>query len=286
MEENTQQAPQAQPAQEQPAQSMPTQGSDSAPTDGQSTASSSPPPPAAAEVKEPSPAERFAAAARRERALRAKERQLQQQESELRALREAKELVGKDPRKALEYLGTDYASLTESLLSLGAEEAPPTPAQLAAKIAEEKIREYAQSQEKAAAEREQARINETIKTYQAEIRRTAETGGDAYQLVNALGATDRAWQHIETSFYKTGKAPTIQEALAHVEGELLSKLQPLLALAKVRSLVAPAVATAEQPQMPTSPTLTNRGAAEVPAVQRDDRPLSREEALRRAIALL
>lgn len=236
------------------------------------------------------------ASGKRFAALRAQERKLQEQRRELAAEREAlkpwqsaKAATATNPLAALEALGLTYEQLTDAVLaSMGQKtaEVTPTTEQVALRVAEERIAAWKAEQETAKKAEEQARIDRTIEGHRAEIARVASADGDRYELTNAMGAHDQAWQHIEKTFYATGKLPTVGEALDHVEAQLEAEARKILGLKRFGATGTTTERAEVRPTAVTgSPTLTNRGAAEVSALQAT-RPRDDNESIKRASSLL
>jgi antitoxin component of RelBE/YafQ-DinJ toxin-antitoxin module len=214
--------------------------------------------------------ERFIAAAKREKALREKERALKAQEAEVLSLKSAREKVKADPLAALEELGLTYEQITNLILERDAPAKEPSPAELAAKIAREEIEKYKAERAKVEQE-EQSRITERqIASVKQQIADIAASGGEKYELVSALGATERVWEHAAEVFEKTGKVLPLEEAIAAVEAQIEAEItQNVLGLKKVAKLMAPKpVVKSSEPRV-SAPTLTNRSASESGALQEE-----------------
>ena len=212
--------------------------------------------------------ERFIAAAKREKALREKERALKAQEQDLSKLKTAHERVKTDPLAALEELGLSYEQITNLILDRDAPKKEPTAAELAQKMVREELARYQEEAKRVQAEEQTRNYERTVMSVKSQVADIAAKSGEQYELVHALGATDRVWAHIEETFERTGKALPLDQAIADVEAELESDLrQRVFGLKKVAKLMKP---TATQPaQRQNAPTLTNRTSSEAGAFQSD-----------------
>jgi hypothetical protein len=228
------------------------------------------PPPVDEEVKAH---ERFIAAAKREKALRAQERALKEQSSEVAKLKAAHDRVKTDPLAALEELGLTYEQITNLILDRDAPAKEPTAAELAQKMVRDELAKYQEDARKAQAEEQTRNYERTVQSVKSQVADIAAKAGETYELVHALGATDRVWAHIEETFERTGKALPIEQAIADVEAELEQDLkQRVLGLKKVARLVAPPQPAKSAPQRAS--TLTNQTSSEAGTFQaeafRDD----------------
>lgn len=227
-----------------------------------------PPKEAAPPVEEIRAHERFIAAAKREKALREKERALKAQGDEVAKLKSAHERVKADPLAALEELGLTYEQLTNLILDRDAPAKEPTPAEIAQKMVREELAKYQEESRKAQQEEQTRNYERTVASVKSQVADIAAKSGEQYELVHALGATDRVWAHIKETFERIGKALPLDQAIADVEAELESDLrQRVFGLKKVAKLMAPKAAAPVQRQ--NAPTLTNRTSSESGAFQSD-----------------
>lgn len=255
---------------------------------------------------EPPAAQRFAAAAKLERELRQKERALKEaqekltaREAELSPWQKARETAAKNPAAALEALGITYEQLTDAILAGGVDK-PVDVRELAAQAAREAAAAERKSwEEKLAQERaqEQTRQYEAfVQSQRARLAAMAQSEGDKYELSHVTGAAHGAWQLVEEAFAEDStRVLEPGEALGRVEQRIESEFVDLLKRSpKLRQLVqrelaslspTPAPQQGAKPPHPAAPTLTNRGAAEVAAVQREA-PMTDYERIQAAARLL
>lgn len=227
------------------------------------------------EAKAPAPTaedvkahERFIAAAKREKALREKERAIKAQSEEVAKLKAAHDRVKSDPLAALEELGLTYEQITNLILEKDLPAKEPSPAEIAQKLVKEELARYQEEMRKAQEQEQLRNYERTVASVKSQVADIASKAGEQYELVHSLGASDRVWSHIEETFEKTGKALPLEQAIADVEAELESELkQRILGLKKVSKLMAPQAQAKEQ--RGASPTLTNKVSSESGAFQTD-----------------
>jgi hypothetical protein len=124
----------------------------------------------------------------------------------------------------------------------------------------------------------------------------AQSEGDKYELAHVTGAAHSAWNLVEEAFAEDStRVLEPGEAIGRVEQRIEAEFVDLIKRSpKLRQIVqrelaslssAQAPKQGARPQVQAAPTLTNRGAAEVAAVQREA-PMSDYERIQQAARLL
>jgi hypothetical protein len=211
-----------------------------------------------------STSQRFAALARREQQL-VKERQaiaaektrIASLEAKIKELTEQQESIKQqarlNPRKALEYLGTNYEDITNHFLKGEA----VTP-ELVAGVVEEKLTAFQKQQieereaEKKAAEEAkrlstQAEADRTINEFKSDLRTYLDQNKDKYELISLYDSQDAVYETIEQYFAKEKKILSADEAAEMVEKQLEELAKRLSATEKYGSLVTPAKPESKTP---------------------------------------
>lgn len=265
------------------------------------------------EPKEPKEqvSQRFAALAKREKAIVEKDKALKAREAQFgdwqkeketlsQSRREEDELWQTNPLDALKRRGVTYQQLTELVLN----NEKPTPDLIARKVAREEVEALSKRQkeeaeaeskrkaqeEKAAAEKEYA---ETLENFKAETEKYVTANAEKYELIALQGepGIETVLATIELNFQETSKAgkPRIlsfEEACDLVEKHFETEVQKLTATKKFSAKAPP------QPQGDTKQvenakprtTLNNNMTASTPPPPASKR-LSREERIERAMKL-
>lgn len=244
---------------------------------------------------------KFAALARRERELRKREQTLREMESRATAYEQSLKQVKSDPLKFLEeHVGMDFASLTEFVLN-GREETP----EMKLRSLEERIREAEETRKREAEEQTKAReraaleqADRQIAEFQQHVNDVIEQNPDDFELIRLKGAHKDVFETIEEVWKRTGRVIPAKDAAQLVEDFLLEEERRLLTNSKK-------LGTARQQQSgdESSPrrksesrgdksgrrmattTLSHERLAGS-AGDAAERPLSRDESLKRAAKLL
>jgi hypothetical protein len=254
---------------------------------------------------------KFAALSRREKQLREKESQMQQQyeaklaeiEAKLESLSAPKveevQEVEKEPELPLEYrlkkdplgtlseLGLSYDQLTNLALNDG-KLTPEMQMELMKQELESKYNSKFESLQNELLERdkrlEEEKYNETVTNFKNELTSFVNSN-DNYELIRANDAVDVVYDVIEEHYKETGNIMSKQEAADQVESYLEAEVEKLLKLNKLKSRFAPP--QTEQPQQrekaPQSPTLSNTHST---TVSKPSRPKSRDASVASAASLL
>lgn len=230
-------------------------------------------------------ADRFAALAKKERAL-------QKQMSELKAkearISEFEKLKGTNPLEALKSLGYTYDQLTQFLLN-GQQ---PTPDIQVKQVRDEiealkqqqiKEKQESEARAKAAAERE---YTETINDFNQEIKGFIKTNQSEYELTNMYQGEEIIYATIEQYFTSTGKIMSIKEAADLVEGYFEDQVKAAQKTKKFQGQTKPkdvGQVKAESGVKQASPTLSNEMTSSAPSLL----PAKTENArIQRALAAL
>lgn len=253
------------------------------------------PAPEAAQTQTPEKTEelspRFAALAKKERALAEMQKQLKAEREGLAKEREEyktkfidRDSVLKNPvRFALEN-GFTYDKLAE-LVMTGAQDPDPMVERLEQKL--NKFEETLAEKEKRERESEQKRYEQA----KEEIRRQAKLlvdGNDSYETIRETGNTEAIVSLIEATYQEEGRVMPVEEAAKLIEEQLLEEALTYAKVKKFRERLTAqeqkteatqptAQKTQAQDQKPKLETLTNAATAS-PA-----KPLSRRERRERAM---
>jgi len=215
-------------------------------------------------------ASRFAAMAKKERELQAREKALKEEAAKYsdyeRAVKEAKQ----NPVAFMEKHGLTYKEVTDFILN---------DRKLSPEAQIKQMRDQMEADKKERLDAEQKRqaewIENTYRQHKAEIRTYCDKATDACELIRASESYDAVFEVIEAYYQKTGQVLPIDKAASEVENHLEAEGRKLLALKKFQPKVVeppkePLPATTETSEdtndlsVKTSPTtvstLTNKGA--------------------------
>lgn len=254
---------------------------------------------------------KFAALSRREKQLREKESQMQQQyeaklaeiEAKLEALsaskveevqEESKEpelpleyRLKKDPLGTLSELGLSYDQLTNLALNDG-KLTPEMQMELMKQELESKYNSKFESLQNEILERdkrlEEEKYNETVTNFKNELTNFVNDN-DNYELIRANDAVNVVYEVIEEHYAETGKIMSKQEAADQVESYLEAEVEKLLQLNKLKSKIAPPQTSQPQQreQAQKSPTLSNAHSA---MASKPSSPKTRDDSVAHAASLL
>lgn len=253
-------------------------------TDGQTTET----PPAETERL----AAKFAEAARRNQALRAKQRQLKaplaeketrvaELEKELERLKKYEDIT--DPMELLKLKGMSYEDLIARNLN---------PEEHDSKAEIQALREELESYKKSAEEKEKTNLErqneEVVSGYIKHITKFVADNSEKYELINTLGHQQDVYETIVEMHKKTGKVISDEEAADLVEKFLMDQTEKQLdqfsKTSKLKSKFAPITDENQQGDLYSqSPTLTNQLSAQTTATKQN---LSDEELLKRAASFI
>jgi hypothetical protein len=230
---------------------------------------------------------KFAALARKERALREQARALQSERELLKAIQAENETMkawrGKlstDPLSVLTEAGVSYDQLTQSLLNSNQTVDPEIV----------KLKQELQAIKSAQAKTETSISDAQKQQYEqakTQIKREVTLlidGNDDFETIKSMQAEDAVVDLIEEHFKQQGVLMSIDEASKEVEEFLLEEALRIARLKKVQSKLTPALAasvTEKQvapPQKKPPLTLSNRQAPQA------TQPLTAKERRARAIA--
>ncbi len=260
-----------------------------------------------AEAVEPAPVEeekdqfssKFAALSRKEKDLRAKERQVEdriaQFEARMAEMETAKNAepeepalppleyrLKKDPLKTLEETtGYSYEDLTKMVLNDGQMSQDMQMRLMREEMETDYKTKFEQLEEKLISkekQEEEAKYNETLNSFKADINEFVNSSED-YELIQANDAVDLVYDVIEQYYEENGRILETAEAASQVEQYLEEELQKVLEKStKLKSRLTPAAPAPQAPASRQSPTLSNSHSA-TSTQTRSDKLLSREESL-------
>jgi hypothetical protein len=276
-----------------------------------------PPPPAATEAapsaappadapKDAPPeqpnAARFAAAARKERELRQRERQIKEAEERVAKSKSFEESFNADPLKALESLGWSFERLTNHVVDSLGPVKEKTPAEVAREAAAEEYERRETEGKKRADEERSRNLREAEAQLLAHVTETLKKPEADYETVSWAGDPEAVVQAMTDIFARDRRMPTIQEAAKMAEETLVNELVERLATVptKVRQKLLDtwtpkAPSEPEKPQEPAvavnpmsmvARTLTNRIAADTTPAKETAKPYDPNEAFQRALRIM
>jgi len=230
-------------------------------------------------------AAKFAEIARRNQALRNKQREtvapLKEKDAELEKLRAEVERLKKyddinDPMELLKAKGMTYEQLIEKNLN---------PESFDSKSELQKVREELASFKKALEDEKKSGLEKqketAISEYQAHLVKYVDNSGEKYELIKAFGSHQDVYDVIEQTYNRTGKVISDEEACDLVEKFLEERLDPLSKINKLRNRITPVKEDLQQRDLIREPsTLTNQLTPQSTAIKKGQ--LSEEEELRRA----
>jgi hypothetical protein len=248
--------------------------------------------------KQTADAARFAALAKREKALQASRVELKAKESEYAALQEkvksvdaARAAVSSNPLEALKLLGvTDIRALYESLTQQILNDGKPTADHATRALREEMDafkREHGEAQKKAA-EAEKAAILEQetaiLDRFRSDTVDFVKSKPDDYEMIGLHDAYQDVVLLIERQFAATQRVMSAKEAADLVESELMARAEKVAASKKIAAKAAAAKAASEKQVVPAQRrTVSNDLAA---STSSNKPALNEREAMQRALARL
>ena len=235
---------------------------------------------------------KFAALAKKERMIVKRDLEIKAREKALeerqKALEEEDAAWQADPLKALERKNLSYQKLTERVLNEGKE----TPEEIAARVAREenkRFREEEAQKMKAKAEEEmkalQAEQDRKIAEFRKEVTEFVKANESDYEYVNLFQAHDYVPQVIEEYFAEHKKVLSNKEAAEQVEKYLEDFVETKVKASKkftAKTVVAEKPTTETKSTVTPQRTITNKMTPSAPIASR---PMSREERIKRALAI-
>ncbi len=221
------------------------------------------PAPEPEKAPEPGPAAKaFAALARKEKALIARESGIKAQETSLQRLARIEELAKTNPAAALRELQIDYSALTDSVLAEGKE---PTADDRVAQLEKWK-QEREECEAKAAADAQARDVDTKIAAWCEGITKEVTSAGDKFECINAQGKHSDVTDLIENYFEVHKAILPWDQAAEYVEAHLEAEARKVLGLKKFAPKSAPVSEQKPGAQATSSPTLTSRSVSEAPVL--------------------
>lgn len=232
-------------------------------------------------------ATRIGALLRKEKILRAKERQLKEQEEnykrQFQPWQEASELAKSNKLEALKKLGISYDDLTTQMLNGGNLPPEVIAEQKAEAAAQRKFEAFKKQQDDERATEQKKNYEDALKNIGLEAKGLSESS-DKFPLVKASEAFNDIGRDIEAEFHRTGRIMSVEEACTKMEQEIYDGLLELSKIDKIRSKLLEVEApktpeTAKVQEIPKISTLTHKTTAATPATK----PLTAAEKRQKAI---
>jgi TolA-binding protein len=237
------------------------------------------------EVSQPQSSDRFAILARKEKAMRDRVRQIEEQErsfkqkeQELQSSYISRDKLQKDPLAVLSELGLSYDKLTEQALN------QQNPMESHVRSMREEIQALKgliESQQKQNDEFKSSQYQNAIKQLKFDTDQLIESNSD-FELIKSMGASDQVVDLIDSTFKETGRVMSVQEAAKTVEDYLFQNALNVAKLGKISKALLPQEPTPQEPQagvpQKPAPTLTHSQTTGA------SKPMSEKDRVARAIA--
>lgn len=241
------------------------------------------------EAPKPIGSDRFAALAKKERAIQKQLAEIKAKEAGVKAFETLKATASTNPLEALKALGLSYEQITQFLLN----GSKPTPELEVSQVRQdlEKLKseqlareEAVKVQAKQAAERE---YQETLADFNGEVKSYVQSNKDTYELTNMYQGEEIVIATIEQHFAATKKIMSIKEASdlveAYFEEQVRAAQQTKKFQVKQEPKVSGGQSKGESVAKSSTPTLSNGLTSSAPSLL----PAKTEQArLQRAMAAL
>ena len=262
-------------------------GAPVAATDTATTAPAATDPPKTETKVEPSPkAREFAALARRDKEVRAREQAIKARESEIAQVTELRAKIKANPASVLETYGIGIEDIINGVLG---EEAPAQTAEQQVAALREQLAAEKAEQQKAASDAETKRIEQGLNSLKSRLSEAAAAAPDTFELTLAEGqaGVDLALEVMQQIFDRDGVALTMEQALSHVEKHLEEQAAKVFSFKRFQSRVAPQQSTPAGNSTSAPKTLTNSlGSQVAPKTVAPGKWQNNDELLNAAVAAL
>jgi len=244
-------------------------------------------------------AAKFAALTRKEKEIRQRETQYQQELTKIKAEREeltkwrgekdtSESQLAKrakdNPLKFLEEQGFTF----EDLMKMQLNEQNPTPEMLIKRNREElesgykkELQELRDSMAAKEEKEAQTKYEQTVSGFKNEISEFIDGNEDAYELIRMNDAKELVFDVIQEYYQNTGRVLSIEDAAKHTEGHLEEEAKKIF---EAKRFKQSAPKKEEPVGNKAAPTLSNTQSSEVPIS--GERKLSREASLKEAAKLI
>lgn len=236
---------------------------------------------AAAQRKEQE-SSRLAAYARREAALRDRERKAQEKEQqyskELESLRAEinefkglREEVKKNPTKALGVLGTDYKTITERMLA-GEKEPSPEYSELTELKKEfmtlrQQLEQERQQNAEMAKKTAETEYHEAVQGFKSEISGFVKSQPEKFKAIAINQSEELVYNLIDNYYRKTGQELPLPQACETVERHLREQVKKNLEDQELKAyFLGPQGQASPKPGSSTPRTLTNNMTSSIPSM--------------------
>lgn len=226
--------------------------------------------------------DRFAILARKEKAMRDRVRQIEEQErafrqreQELQSTYVPKDKLTKDPLAVLSELGIPYDKITEQAL---AQQNPWEANVRAMKDEIASLRQMLETTQKTQQEQQTTQYQNAIKQIQHDVSQLVESNPD-FELIKNMGAADQVVELIEHTYKTEGRVLNTTEAAKIIEDYLFENTLKAAKLSKITKALTPAQAAAQEAKgTQPAPTLTHTQTVA------PSKPMSEKDRIARAIA--
>jgi hypothetical protein len=240
------------------------------------------------QAPKPPGSDRFAALAKKERAIQKQLADIKAREASVKAFESLKASATSNPLEALKALGLSYEQITQYLLNGN----KPTPEaevsqvrQDLEKLKQEQVQreEQAKVAAKQAAERE---YQQTLEDFSSEVKGFVQSNKDSYELTNMYQGEEIVLSTIEQHFANTKRIMSIKEAADLVEAYFEEQVKAAQQTKKFQAKQEPKVSEGQPKRESVSkstPTLSNGLTSSAPSLL----PAKTEQArMQRAMAAL
>lgn len=183
--------------------------------------------------KEESLTSKFQGLTSRERMLMQREQELKEKLGQMGSVDELKGLAEKDPLKLLEKFGLNYDKLTDLYVGMNPEdETKKTVGSLKSEIEELK--------NKLTEQESQGQMKEIMRVKEAKLealKGLASKDGSEYSLISHFGNYDDVLAFMSEHYNATGEILSDEEAMSHIENQLLENFKTLSTNKKIRELL-------------------------------------------------
>lgn len=179
-------------------------------------------------------AARFAAIAKKEKALRQQQRMLQQQraqlEQQMKPWQEASETAKQSKLEAIKKLGFSYDELTQEALNQEA----PTPEYLAERAAQRIVEQKMAEMQKQQAAQQAQEYEKALIQIQSEAKQIV-TASEDFPVLKETGNYEAVSEYMKLIFDQEKRIIPVSEAVKHMEEFLEEEALKIASIAKIRS---------------------------------------------------
>lgn len=211
-------------------------------------------------------ADRFAALAKKERAIQQQATALKEREAKLEAFENIQRTATENPLKALEILGISYTQITDFILN---DQKPTADLQVTSVRQEmEAMRKERALEKEATKKAQEDEHSRTLKQFHAEVDNFIATNAEQYELTALYKGAEIVQATIEQHFALTQKVLSIKEAADLVEAYFEDQVRAASSAKKFQAKQAPETPGQPKKEMERTkaPTLNNGMVSSAPSL--------------------